>query len=217
MKKLHKGLWNCDSRALRRIITRWQRLNEEQGSDWIKYYEDAPWWYNERASLSFFCGAIWLSGGWVFEEFVAEKKSTRGKRNKRRYIGRCDIEFGIGKKKFLVEAKQCWSNIGAPLKNTLKRIESHLKKACQESKQTYAPADQHIGVVFACPLIHKSKREHLDLELEQFVVELRKLRQTTIAWVFPNAARNLRPSGKNRNYIYPGAVLLIRCAQKPRA
>ncbi|MBM3129652.1 MAG: hypothetical protein FJ009_13630 [Chloroflexi bacterium] len=212
MENLTKGLWNCNSRALRRVLQKWQRLNERLGSDWIKSDNNAPWWYNERASLGFFCGAVWLCGGWVFEEFITEKKPAGAKRTKRKYVGRCDIEFGIGKDEFLAEAKQCWPYIGTSTRKNIDRVESTINIACQESRQTPEPGYQKLGIVFAVPRLHKSKKERLDLELARFLNELKRLQHTTIAWVFPKSARNLMPSGESKNYVFPGVVLLIRRA-----
>ena len=33
--------------------------------DRTRWGNDAPWWYNERASLSHLAGALWQSNGWV--------------------------------------------------------------------------------------------------------------------------------------------------------
>jgi len=37
--------------------------------------EDAPWWYNERASISTFAAAVWLTGGVALKECMTSKKS----------------------------------------------------------------------------------------------------------------------------------------------
>jgi hypothetical protein len=144
------------------------------------------------------------------------KKSAGERRAKYKYAGRCDLEFGIGKEGFLAEAKQCWPYIGTSTSKNVKSVEHAIKVACQESRRTPEPGYQKLGIVFAVPRLHKSKKERLDLELERFLNELKKLQHTTIAWVFPNSARNLMPSGQSKNYIFPGVALLIRYAWKTR-
>jgi hypothetical protein len=53
--------------SLSPVLKYWQVLNESwEGGD-------VPWWYNERASVGFLAGAVWKYGGWVMEEFGAEK------------------------------------------------------------------------------------------------------------------------------------------------
>ena len=44
---------------------------------------DAPWWYNERASVSTFAAAVVSIKGLVLEEY-AEKKKRRGRKGKKK-------------------------------------------------------------------------------------------------------------------------------------
>jgi len=49
-------------------------------SDWLDLMDDptwgpkdAPWWYNERASLGTLAGAFWRQKGWAFEEYATSR------------------------------------------------------------------------------------------------------------------------------------------------
>jgi hypothetical protein len=72
-------------------------------------HDDAAWWYNERAILSLFAGAIWSSNGWAFEEFATTKRErVATKRKHRRDGARGDLEFWwpSSNKYFQCEAKR---------------------------------------------------------------------------------------------------------------
>src|SRR5262245_34034370 len=54
-------------RSFEDLLWEWTSVIERVVRVW--YQDDVPWWYNERASLSLFAGAIWKVGGIAFEEF----------------------------------------------------------------------------------------------------------------------------------------------------
>src|SRR5689334_19566240 len=85
----------------KRVFEEWVKINTRLANEWAEL-GDAPWWYNERASLSLLAGAVWLCGGTAFEEYAADKKHL-GKRI--RYRGRSDIYFFLGGKHYMAEAK----------------------------------------------------------------------------------------------------------------
>lgn len=198
------------------IIEKWQELNEKICYEWGNWDEkEAPWWYNERASLSIFAGAVWLCGGWAFEEFSAFKKAISKKGNENKRIGRCDIKFRVGKHKFVAEAKQCWPNIGSNMQEVRSKVKEDLDKACKECEQMIERNIKRdynrLGLVFAVPRLHKSKQENIENILHQFLDELQKISNVTIAWTFPEYARSLRsPTGSDRDYIFPGIAMLAR-------
>ena len=55
--------------SLHAVLREWVRLNRLLGRQWSNSIGDLPWWYNERALLSLFAGAVWRTGGYAFEEF----------------------------------------------------------------------------------------------------------------------------------------------------
>ena len=75
---------------------------------------DVPWWYNERASLSVFAGAIWRAGGHCFEEYSDEKRDFRRRSHRlgKGYPGRVDLYLSWRRFDFIAEAKD---NIPASL------------------------------------------------------------------------------------------------------
>lgn len=82
MKRV-RGVHGGSLRQLARALHRWLRIMEDPVW-WKDDEEDAPWWYNERALLSLFAGAVWLSKGWAFEEFAAMKRQKGRVKNRRR-------------------------------------------------------------------------------------------------------------------------------------
>ena len=91
-------------RSLRPVLQKWVALNRTLYQNWGK--KDCPWWYNERAILSIFAGAIWRSGGLAFEEFSNLKRKKSRRRNRyRKYAGRSDLYFQIKSKEYVVEVK----------------------------------------------------------------------------------------------------------------
>jgi len=60
---------------LKPVLKEWLALIEDPDAvHWPK--DDAPWWYNERALLSLFAGAIWKCEGWALEEFTTGKSKA---------------------------------------------------------------------------------------------------------------------------------------------
>jgi hypothetical protein len=194
--------------TLRIVLEKWQLLN----SDPILMKEQgAPWWYNERATLSVFAGAVWQSQGWVLEEFSTEKVVPT--RQHRRYKpGRCDILFSIKNKTFIGEAKQCWPTLTDNLHVAIQSVHDALDTACKEALENSEIGYPCLGMVFIAPCLHESKKERTIGNLQSFVTQLLEIKGTTIAWVFPKAARSLQPDSKFRNYIFPGVALVMQLA-----
>lgn len=189
-------------KTLKPIIEEWQRINSKYCNK--NKGKDALYWYNERASLSTLVGAIWLSGGTALEEFSSQKMS-----NRRKKTGRTDLWFEWQNKKYLIEAKQD-SSLSLSSSIILKRIKNILtKEACDDAKKSL-PRERlmRIGLVFASPYLHKSKRKELGNKIEDFKTNLEQMcradKSIFCACSFPNSARDL----KYKDYYYPGAVLI---------
>lgn len=102
-------------KGLRPLLEEW--LNVLADACQSDGYEDNPWWYNERASLSTLAGAAWRLKGWqALEEFSVAKrgyppKSGIGDRQGRR--GRCDLYIADHRRHtYGIEAKQAWQTMG---------------------------------------------------------------------------------------------------------
>lgn len=186
-------------------------------------FEDAPWWYNERASISTLAGAAWRLKGWqALEEFSTIKRGTppgshvNRIREKR---GRCDLYVAHGTTSFALEAKQAWQSIRTGIGN----VQSAMAQARADAGNLTADQGDHrVGIVFTAPNLsiasvtkatkdreivdHKAVREHVckwlkNASLEQF---------DAYAFVFPNRCGQL-VSKKTQN-IYPGVLLTMsRC------
>ncbi len=206
---INRGLRIGPLKMLQPVLKKWQKLNEDRS--WFKA-GDAPWWYNERATLSVFAGAVWRCGGQVLEEFSA-KKVTGSKSGKASHkIGRCDIWFGISESEFVAEAKQCWPRLSGSTQNARRTVEASITEARREVMRVPDWGYRRLGITFAAPLVHVSKQEEISQYLRAFILQLLAIKYTTIAWVFPKAARSLRPSSKesaNRDYVFPGVVMLL--------
>lgn len=85
---------NLPLRCLRPVLEKWISVNRELAVHWASA-GDAPWWYNERALISVFAGAVWRTGGHAFEEYSTEKRGDR-----RESWGRVDLEFAAGRQEF---------------------------------------------------------------------------------------------------------------------
>jgi hypothetical protein len=191
-------------KSLQPVLRCWQSLNED--SSWFEK-EDAPWWYNERATLSQFAGAIWKQHGWVLEEFATWKFGERRKK----YNGRGDIWFDYDDISYVGEAKQCWPILSGDVTKTLANIEPYVAEARRQAAQLASDGMTRLGMVFIAPRILKSKEEHMDRYLQDLLMNLCDFRFAVIAWTFPYRARVLQPPQEHHNhrYIYPGVILAI--------
>ena len=189
-------------KSLGGILKEWASLMKD--SEWE--INDAPWWYNERALLSLFAGAVWKCGGWAFEEFSTSKRTITKRGKHKRRPGRGDIMFRIGRNTFIAEAKQCWPILGYKNRSAASNLTETLDKARIQSSRL--PSDgQKMGIVFAVPRLHNSKRKDSEQILYDLESYLRSLKNTAITWVFPKEKRMLK--GRD-GYIYPGVVLAMR-------
>jgi hypothetical protein len=200
--------------SLEPVLKKWQKLIEKMAQEWLSV-KDVPWWYNERASLSLFAGAVWSCHGWVFEEFGIWRKIA-SKRGVKYTSGRRDIEFRVGDDWFSAEAKQCWPILSGNAEDPLIAVGKYLNQAVREAKQLTQKGCQSLGIVFAIPRVHVSQKDQIDQNLWDFVSQLRKAKRATVAWTFPREARGIQPSkdSENHNYTYPGIVVLILPARR---
>ncbi len=187
-------------RGLRRILKRWCSINGQLAREWAPV-KDAPWWYNERASLSVFAGAIWRSGEAAFEEYSDLK---RGK--KRLSSGRIDIWFSVGRLSFCAEAKFCnvpFTRDG----DQASGVQWWMDQAKNDARR--CPPDgstRRLAIVFGCPYLRPCsesiRRSRIDWLLEQS----RKVEHDAIAWVFPSTSKHLQDDG----WLCPGAIMWIK-------
>lgn len=193
---------------LENVLDKWISLNQAIGEEWVNRYLDSPWWYNERATLSIFAGAVWKAGVWAFEEFSVEKRTKRGG-NKVKIIGRCDLNFKVGRTEYYAEAKQVYPILNGG-DSGISRTNDALLDAKEDTKELSGWGMTKLGIVFSSPRIRRVDNEFLTEYIRSYLRIICKQTKTVIAWSFPNFARDLRPVGRNEDFIYPGIVLLIQ-------
>lgn len=92
------------------ILNIWVDINAE----YINQYDDCLYWYNERADVSTFSGAIWKAGGFAIEEYSSKKGDDESQTN-----GRVDLYFSIGDKEVVAEVKKQWLYFGQQVRLNL--------------------------------------------------------------------------------------------------
>ena len=190
-------------RCLRPVLRKWIALNLDLSARWSRD-EDAPWWYNERALISVFAGAVWQSGGYAFEEF-SEKK--RGK--KRPFSGRIDLEFSAGQHKFLAEVKQCWLAATARRDRT-DHVRGFMENAKADVRRCRPDGTRRIAIVFGAPYLAQHRRAEMDDRIEWLVDQAREIQADieadAVAWTFPS----LRHPPTDQGSVHPGIIVWIK-------
>lgn len=207
MAKTKQG-FVCPKRfPLRRVLRKWRKLNERIADEWA-YCSDVPWWYNERASLSVFAGAVWGTGEFAFEEFSDEKRkvSRRSQKFGRSYAGRVDLYFNLGGKDFIAEAKICWPRCGRlnPKRQTM--VEDGLALACSDIRKSKPNGQRRVGILFVTPRWKTNLRHEIDSRIDAWIEKIKAIDCDAISWVFPASARTRKAYG----YLTPGTAVLIR-------
>ncbi|MBZ4336701.1 hypothetical protein [Corallococcus sp. AS-1-12] len=173
-------------------------------STWGK--KDCPWWYNERASISQLAGAIWLAGGWAFEEFSETKRSPE----EMDFPGRVDLMFWTGREKngpqFVAEAKSCWLRLRS--KYTVETINHSFNCAIRDSQKvkTYKGRYTKLAIVFIAPLIPVKYHAETKQRLDALIGTMKSRPRTYLAWYF----RVAEDTPVHNGYFYPGVMLGVQ-------
>jgi hypothetical protein len=190
-------------RLFARTLESWIETTTRIAKAWQP--DDIPWWYNERALLSIFAGAVWLAGGIAFEEFRTEKR-VPGKRTRALHPGRQDLYIQIRKNGFLAESKILWSAASAPNAQPSVTIDKALDQACKEVRRTPSYGERRLGIVFARPYVRWKHQESIDSHIERWLEKARQVGYACCAWVFPAESRVFG----NELHILPGMAVFIR-------
>jgi len=210
-------------RALRPVLDAW--INAVHRYCKLQEHDDAPWWFNERASLSTLAGAAWSLPDWAaLEEYATTKKRVMPKdkvdegglspeRN-----GRCDLLI-LGKStNFAIEAKQAWQSIGSQSEGVA-NIHKAMRKAWHDAGDLHLDEGEHrLAATFVVPYVptksvgdghpHGVVRQWLDSD--PFNVDGRK--PAALAYVFPKDYASFETEDK-KGY-FPGVVLVIEHRQR---
>ncbi len=196
-------------RSLEPVLQKWTKLNRKLADAWRGTDGDVPWWYNERAVLSTFAGAVWLEKGTVLEEYSSYKgpQSKDGKRKEaKRTRGRVDIFFTIGRWWFIGEAKQCWPDV---FKDELDmaKIENCIREAIQAVRRSRPEKMRRLALAFVVPNPKKGLTADLRSCLGRLVSKVKRLKNIdAAAWVFPDT----KDAPEHKGKIYPGIILLVK-------
>ena len=127
---------------------------------------DSPWWYNERATVSFLAAAAWMAEGIALEEYRTQK----GKKSNPR-TGRCDLFLGAKSRAwFECEAKHTWCAVGRKVRNGFERAKSGLKDACHNAKQLpKAEGVRRLGLCFLIPYLPIGDKDYVVEQIEKWL------------------------------------------------
>ena len=188
-------------RSLRPILNESIAINAELGREWAAV-NDAPWWYNERASVSVFAGAIWRAGEAAFEEYSELKRGAA-----RLASGRFDLWFSCGRQDFWAEAKYCQVGFTAP-RNQSHWVQSWMERAMADARR--CPPDgstRRLAIVFAAPYIRPRTPPEIAERAAWLVQETRRhVQHDAMAWVLPQLSRYPHADG----WLSPGAMVWIK-------
>jgi len=182
-------------------LREWININRWLGRRW-QAYGDAPWWYNERALVSTFAGAAWLSDGYGFEEYTDSK---RGKR-KKVFAGRVDLEFAVGRHEFKAEAKQCWLYISF-IRDLTSYIEKYVDKAKRDVRRCPPGGMRRLAIVFGVPFLARRFRSEMPSRIAWILDQAMQIEADAVAWTFPDLRR--LPVSRRGN-IHPGIIVWIK-------
>lgn len=198
-----------------------KQLNKllESWVDTVKRYtsmfEDNPWWYNERATLSTLAGAAWSLDGWIaLEEYSTVKKSRSTKTvidSGALKKGRCDLYISNNDCGFAIEAKQVWQSLDTE--------DNLIKKGMQLAWDDVARLKEndcrYLAATFIVPFLKLSEAslppDDLEPRLLSWLKNCSDFRrnpqaQTSYAYLFPDLGS---PYFSNRTHHYPGVVLVL--------
>ncbi len=206
-----RGCMPGDLHILKPVLAKWLELIEDADPvHWPK--DDVPWWYNERALLSLFSGAVWKCGGWAFEEFAMGKSKTGHWRPKARMgIGRGDLRFILGHARatqhFQAEAKLSNRSMSRGVSDVEHGMRDMREEARQDAlKMPLVLHSQRLAIVFIAPYLAAGRRQVYDAHIPALVGLLQGADPLARAWTFPAKGRTL--VGEDQ-YIYPGVGVLI--------
>lgn len=187
-------------KSLRSVLKKWQKLIH----DYIKYcyYEDNPWWYNERAGLSILAAAVWCTNGIALEEYVTEKNEESERKK-----GRCDLYIGLNSRQFNCEAKHTFCDLTYDIGEAVGKVEDKLKEAIKDAKKLDKDEFDRMAICIAVPCLEKTY-DDIDESLKKWCIAISDLENCdAFVTAFPLKARKTMLF---ENYFYPGVAILFK-------
>jgi hypothetical protein len=151
-------------RCLRPVLEKWIWLNGDLARRWSAI-EDVPWWYRERALLSVFSGAVWLSGGVALEEYTDIKRNrSRRPRSRHSYSGRVDLYFERLEETFIAEAKHIWLP-ATRHRSQMDKLKNCLDQAICDVKCSSHYGGRRLAIVFVAPYVAIKSADRLNVHV----------------------------------------------------
>jgi len=213
-------------RGLSPILKTWTLLLDDYCRS--SAYEDNPWFYNERATLSTLAGAAWRLSGWTaLEEYATSKWGGKpkagGVESGSVRAGRCDLHVAHRSKAFAIEAKHAWQPIGQPA-DPVGRMDAAIKAATRDARKlTIEEADWRLAAVFTTPFLPatsvqdengKVDAAQVSAKIDEWLQCVRRRRHDAMAYYFtPRCSAMVSADGKR---LFPGVVLTLNICKRAR-
>ena len=148
---------NQDIQWLEPVLIQWLKIHR----DYVEEVncKDALYWYNERANVSAFAGAMWKCGGFALEEFSAFKTDETENSKK----GRIDLYLESHGNAAVCEAKMTWIYLcetHKQQKDFSSAISEAIKKASVDVSNTLKANTNDLGI--ALNFIAGYSKENVD-------------------------------------------------------
>jgi len=183
---------------LQLLLDRWVRI--VGAPYWTN--RDAPWWYNEAASVSSVAAAAWLNEGRALLDYRAPKV-----RDEVRWKGRADLWMDLGNEEYVGEAKMFWPSLSR--RRGHDRTTKMLKWACSDAKHhLQSDGVTRLGVLVVAPWTKPLDDTTFAAQTESFIEgSLRALDDSSaIAWSF-RTPWTMVP--RSKGFGYPGVILAL--------
>lgn len=200
-------IYTNNPKSIRPILEKWILVQDK----YIKEVEDYPWWYNERASISFLAASAWKSNNIALEEYCTRKGIHKNKMKN----GRCDIYFACGKERFAGEAKQSWIYSGSRSKKSIKdKLNDGLEDAKRCARKLHKVEGRRLAICFAIPYVPRDEKKNINNLMRDFVEALDQSDATSYAYYL--LTNNFDSCDGEDGYYYPGNAILIKEIKRGR-
>jgi len=179
---------------------------------------DLAYFYNERANVSIFAGAVWRQNpkdNLVLEEYSCDKYnecSSENETNISTYKGRRDLWFCLGESQFRCEAKQKWWSLdNLEEERLISAIELADIESSKVEKKYINSNNTALGMVFVTLKINRSNLENASSYLVQ-LEKLIKKHQTNNLFVHSLILDEVINSIGETSELYPGVLVIVKKA-----
>ncbi len=187
-----------DIQWLEPVLIQWLKINR----DYIEEtdYEDCLYWYNERANVSTFAGAMWKCGGFALEEYSAHKSDENENSKK----GRIDLYIQSHGNSAVCEAKIEWIYLCEPnrqQKDFAKTISNSIEKANNDLTNTLKMNSNNLGIALNFIVGYSNQ----DIDITETLASLQNAIEDTecafFAWLLVEEKQILSSKNQNFNFV----------------